>query len=95
MSTPINVAVPDVAAHLTEALLPVVANFMPERPSVDIELTLWHAMEKALLTMPEREPGAYLADVAYRALLPFHPAGAFIDLELGLHRRIRHLASAI
>src|SRR5438128_1230644 len=95
MSAPIHPAVPDVAAHLTEAILPVVARFSPEPPSVEVELTLWHAMESALQTLPGREPAAYLTDAAYRAVLPMHPAGAFVDLELSLHRRIRHLAGAV
>jgi hypothetical protein len=97
-------------AELSEAALRVAARHHVHGPSVDQELDLWHALDRAV---HEREKEgrwsgagkedvvAELTDAAYQVALDHGFPGSFLDLELNLGRafcrvlRANRLAAAL
>jgi hypothetical protein len=81
------------AAELTEAAFPVAVNHGMHGYSVDLELQVWKAIEKALnghgLRTGRDEVLAHASDAAYRLALANGLPGPFLDLELGLWHALR------
>jgi hypothetical protein len=81
------------AAELTEAAFPVAANHGMHGYSVDLELQVWKAIEKAL-NKENLRPGrdevlAHASDAIYRVALANGLDGPFLDLELELWHALR------
>jgi hypothetical protein len=84
-------------ADLTEAAYPVALRHGPHSPSVDVELGVWKAIDRALPRgrrwerllesghdAERAEVLAAVSDAAYRAALHHGTTAPFPDLELGL-----------
>jgi len=89
-------------AQLTETALEVALRQGVNRPSVDLEIALWHSLKSA--AEGARQPGtggidglkpdrkshlATMAEAAYRTALVSGIKGSFIDLEIGLWNAFR------
>jgi hypothetical protein len=82
-----------VAADLTDAALGVAARHGVRGSSVDVELDLWHALDRAALAkkpahLREQCSGA-LTRAAYDIVLRRGFSGSFVDMELDLWQTLR------
>src|SRR4051812_32579904 len=89
-------------ADLTETALEVALRQGVNRPSVDLEIALWHSLQSAAkdnnrpastgtdALRPDRKSVlARLTEAAYQTLLHSELKGSFIDLEIGLWNAFR------
>jgi len=94
-------------ADLTETALEVAMRQGVSRPSVDLEIALWHSLQAAAREnkrpvttraglMPDRKSVlAKLTEAAYQTLLASGSKGSFIDLEIGLWNAFRRDCPAV
>ncbi len=78
--------------ELTDVALPVTLRHHVRGNSVDVELTVGHAVEQALGSARTAEPGELadrVADGVYQAALRRGLPGSFLDLRLDLWQALR------
>jgi hypothetical protein len=89
-------------ADLTETALELALRHGVNRPSVDLEIALWHSLQSAAAEnkrpvtsgtdglRPDRKSTlARLTEAAYQTVLHSGLNGSFIDLEIGLWNAFR------
>jgi len=89
-------------AELTETALEVALRQGVNRPSVEVEIALWHSLKSAAEEARRQRAGgiaglkpdrkshlATLTEAAYRTALVSGIKGSFIDLEIGLWNAFR------